>query len=74
MSTTSRPPVSTTTRPPARPTTTVGPATTTYGFWLVGGLLVALGLAGILLTAGQFRRDLRTEPAESAPVAADLTT
>ena len=53
---------------------TVGPATTTYGFWLVGGLLVALGLAGILLTAGQFRRDLRTEPAESAPVAADLTT
>jgi hypothetical protein len=53
---------------------TVGPATRLYGFWLVGGLLLALGLAGILLTAGQFRRDLRTQPAETAPVAADLTS
>jgi hypothetical protein len=46
----------------------VGPPTTAYGFWIVDGLLLALGLAGTVLTA---QRILVAAPA-STPEAPDL--
>jgi hypothetical protein len=45
----------------------VGPPTTAYGFWIVDGLLLALGLAGTVLTA----RHILAGTPTSAPEAAD---